>query len=208
MRSRLNTFRDLVRNEQGSSLVEFAIVATLLVTLVFGIVEFGLVFRDRLTIGNAGQTSARVGTAVGNQPEADYVMLQALEQTLTALPSGGVGIVKYVEFYRADANGNPDGGCPGPNCMKYSYTFVDGPGPLCDWTPCPDPDNFTGWGGPWIPNLRNVQVDNLDVMGVRITFSHTWITQGLLPLSDVSCNAPPGDCWVDTSTMRMEPQQF
>lgn len=183
-------------------------VAVLLLMMVFGIVEFGLAFRDRLTVGNAVQTAARVGTAVGNVDEADFVMLQALEQTLSNLPSSGIGVVKYVEFYRSNSNGDPDGGCPGPNCMRYLYTYVDGPGPLCDWTPCPDPDNFSGWGGPWVPTVRNVQVGNLDVMGVRLTFSHDWITGGLVPLPDVGCVAAPSDCWVDTSTMRMEPQQF
>lgn len=68
-------------------MVEFAPVAVLLLTLVFEIIEFGLAFRDRLTISNVGQAAARVGTAVGNGDEADQVMLNALEQTLANLPS-------------------------------------------------------------------------------------------------------------------------
>ncbi len=208
MRSRLNTVRDIRKDEAGSSMVEFALVAVLLLMIVFGIVEFGLAFRDRLTIGNAGQSAARAGTAVGNGDEADLVMLQALEQTLANLPSGGVDIVQYVDFYKADANGNPDGGCPGPNCVRYAYTYLDGPGPLCDWTPCPDMDNGGSYGGPWTPASRNVQVGNLDVMGVSIVFSHDWITGGLVPLPDVACTSPPNNCWVDTTTMRMEPLQF
>jgi hypothetical protein len=27
-------------------------------------------------------------------------------------------------------------------------------------------------------------------------------------LPDVACSSPPSNCWVDTTTMRMEPQQF
>ena len=61
MRSRLNTMRDGRSDERGSSMIEFAVVATLLFMLVFGIVEFGLAFRDRLTVGNASQSAARVG---------------------------------------------------------------------------------------------------------------------------------------------------
>lgn len=189
-------------------MVEFALVAVLLLTLVFGIIEFGLAFRDRLTIGNAGQTAARVGTAVGNGDEADQVMLNALEQTLANLPSSGVGVVKYVDFYKADANGDPVGGCPGGDCVRYTYVYQDGPGPLCDWSPCPGMDGSGGYGGSWVPSARNVQVGNLDVMGVSIVFSHDWITGGLVPLPDVDCASPPGDCWVDTTTMRMEPLQF
>ena len=131
-------------------MVEFALVAVLLLMLVFGIIEFGLAFRDRLTIGNAGQTAARVGTAVGNADEADFVMLQALEQTLANLPSSGVGVVKYVDFYKANAAGNPTSGCPGAACVRYTYVYQDGPGPLCDWVPCPDPSSGSpvyGGGG-------------------------------------------------------------
>jgi Flp pilus assembly pilin Flp len=200
--------RRLERDEDGSSMVEFALVAVLLLMILFGIVEFGLAFRDRLTIGNAGQSAARVGTAVGNGPEADQVMLDALEQTLANLPSGGIGIVKYVDFFEADANGNPASSCPGSKCVRYTYNYQDGPGPLCDWNPCPGDDGSGGYGGAWVPSVRDVQVGNLDVMGVDIVFSHDWITGGLVPLPDVSCTSPPSDCWVDRTTMRMEPQQF
>jgi hypothetical protein len=189
-------------------MVEFAMVAVLLLMILFGIVEFGLAFRDRLTIGNASQSAARVGTAVGNGPEADQVMLESLEQTLANLPSGGVGVVRYVDFFQADSNGNPDGGCPGPNCVRYTYVYQDGPGPLCDWNPCPGYDGSGGYGGAWTPTARDVKVGSLDVMGVDVVFSHEWITGGLVPLPDVACTSPPSNCWVDRTTMRMEPQQF
>ncbi len=208
MRSRSNTFRGLRSDESGSSMVEFAITATLLFMLLFGIVEFGLAFRDRLTIGNASQTAARVGTAVGDDPQADYIMLQALEQTLSNLPSSGVGIVEYVLFYESDINGDPTSPCPGAGCMRYDYDYDDGPGPNCDWDPCPDIDSGGAYNGTWVPGDRDVKVGSLDVLGVSIVFSHDWITNGLVPLPDVSCDAPPGNCWVDTTTMRMEPQQF
>ena len=46
-------------NNRGSALVEFAIVATLLLTLVFGIIECGLVMKDYLTIQQAAREGAR-----------------------------------------------------------------------------------------------------------------------------------------------------
>lgn len=55
-------------------MVEFAIVCLLLLTLVFGIIEFGLVIRDALTLNQAvregaraaalGKSSAEIGTLV------------------------------------------------------------------------------------------------------------------------------------------------
>jgi hypothetical protein len=195
--------------EQGAALVEFTLVAFLLLTLVFGIVEFGLAFRDRLTIGNASQGAARVGTAMGRDLTADLAVLQALEQTLSTLPGSGVGIVAYVDVFEANNLGLPTGGCPTGQCNRYFYAYIDGPGPLCDWAPCPDPDaGYSGWN--WSPADREVAVGNLDVMGVEITFGHEWVIGSLVPLPDVSCDnaATPTDCWADTALMRMEPQQF
>jgi hypothetical protein len=195
--------------ERGAAIVEMAFIVPLLLMLVFGIVEFGIAFRDRLTIGNASQGAARVLTAMGQDLSADLAVLQSMEQTLSNLPSGGVGIVSHVDVFRANASGLPDSGCPGPACNRYQYTYVDGTGPLCDWSPCPDPSaGYAGWG--WAPDVRNVAVDNLDVAGVRITFGHDWITGGLVPLPDVACDGgwPPTNCWFDDSVMRMEPQTF
>lgn len=189
--------------------MEMAIVAPLLLLLLFGIIEFGLAFRDRLTVSNAAQAAARVATAVGNRDDADYRVLQSVEQTISNLPSGGLGVIEYVEVYLADSNGEPTGGCPGGSCNRYQYTYVDGSGPLCDWTPCPDPDaGFNVNSLNWPPPSRNVEVGNLDVLGVRIVYSHTWVTGGFLPVPAVDCASPPSDCWTDTAIMRMEPQQF
>ncbi len=196
-------------DERGAALVEFTIVAFLLLTLVFGIVEFGLAFRDRLTIGNATQSAARVGTAVGRDLTADLAILQSLEQTLSTLPGSGVDTVAYVDVYKANNVGQPVGGCPTGECNRYFYSYIDGPGPQCDWSPCPDPDDgYSGWN--WSPADREVEVGNLDVMGVEITFGHAWVVGSLVPLPDVDCNnnPTPTNCWADTALMRMEPQQF
>jgi hypothetical protein len=195
--------------ESGAALVEFTIVAILLLTLVFGIVEFGLAFRDRLTVGNATQGAARVGAAVGRDLTADYAILQSLEQSLSTLPNSGIDIVAYVDVFRSDGNGQPVGGCPNGSCNRYFYDYIDGPGPLCDWNPCPDPDaGYGSWN--WSPADRNVEVGNLDVMGVEVSFGHSWVVGSLVPLPDVACNnnPTPTNCWADTALMRMEPQQF
>ena len=46
-------------NNKGAAMVEFAIVALLLVTLVFGIIEFGLLIKDYLAINHAAREGAR-----------------------------------------------------------------------------------------------------------------------------------------------------
>jgi Flp pilus assembly protein TadG len=180
-----------------------ALVVPILLMILFGIIELGIAFRDRLTIGNGTQTAARVGTAMGQQSDADLRMLQSLEQTLANLPGSGVGIVVYVDIFKADANGDPVSG----SVNRYYYQYQQGA--TCYWNPCPDPDaGYSGWD--WPPSSRNIAVGNLDTLGVKVVYGHTWITGGIVPLPNVQCDngTPPTNCWADTALMRMEPQQF
>ncbi len=186
-------------DDEGATLVEFAMITVLLFTLVFGIIEFGFVFRDRLTIANAAQSAARVGAAMGSAPEADISMLRSLEQSLGTLPNSGVGIVRYVDIYKARADGTPDGGCPGANCSRYIY--FPGFSPTCDWSPCPEDPTVVVWTG------RDDALPDLDVLGLQLGFAHDWLTD-FLPMNDVTCVAPGVNCWTERAIMRIEPQVF
>ena len=175
--------------------------------LLFGIIEFGLAFRDRLTIANATQTSARVVSALGSDDTSDFETLKSLEQSLATLPNSGIGIVRHVDIYLANASGQPAGSCgPGGSlCNRYAWD----PQPSgCDWNPCPDPDaGYSGWT--WDPASRDVALPGLDVVGVRVTFAHQWVTGGLVPLPNVDCNTSGfTNCWADTAILRLEPQVF
>ena len=48
-------------NQKGTTAVEFAVVLSLLITLIFGIIEFGLVIFDRHVITSAARKGARAG---------------------------------------------------------------------------------------------------------------------------------------------------
>jgi hypothetical protein len=189
------------RREQGSALVEFALISSILFVMLFGIIEFGLAFRDKLTVANASQGAARVGAAMGTDPASDWLVLESARQSL-----GGAtdqSIVKFIAIFLADDNGDPTTG------RINTYRYSPDSNPLtCDWNPCPDPANFTGYGGGWDPSIRDVSVDGgLDVLGVRIYFTRDWVTGGLLPLDDQACTvASSSECWIDTTLMRLEPK--
>ncbi|MCZ7532990.1 MAG: pilus assembly protein [Acidimicrobiia bacterium] len=192
--------------EQGAALVEMAIVLPILVLLVFGIIEFGMAFNKRLTIGNATQSAARVATAVANNKYADITALRTLEQGLISLPNNGRDVIKSVWIYKAAPDGSP-ADCGGPCINKYTYSYNPFDPTACKWTPCPDPDVPPAETFKWDPEKRNATVGNLDVLGVRVYFSHKWIT-GAVPILDVKCELPPAGCWADTAIMRLEPQQL
>jgi len=53
-----------LRDRRGSSVVEFAMVLPLLLILVSGIIEFGLILYDKVVITNASREGARYGIVV------------------------------------------------------------------------------------------------------------------------------------------------
>ena len=156
MMSLRRTSKRLARgNDRGAALVEFAVVLPLLMALLLGMVEFGLAFRDWLTINSASRSGARVGTAAGQNAAADILVLQAIE---AALSSSTFGDVTAVVIYQSNDDGDP---IPG---QQNRYVPVAG---ACGWHPCPDPDVGATYGGRWVPAVRQVTVSPgtpLDVM--------------------------------------------
>jgi Flp pilus assembly protein TadG len=55
----MNTKRNTRRNEEGQAMVEFAMILPILITLVFGIIQFGILFNHSLTLTDAVRTGAR-----------------------------------------------------------------------------------------------------------------------------------------------------
>ncbi|GMQ94597.1 MAG: hypothetical protein BMS9Abin12_2095 [Acidimicrobiia bacterium] len=211
----MNIARSGMKDQRGTALVEMAIAAPLLILLVFGILEFGLAFQDRLTVSNGTQSAGRVVAALGNAEDADIATLQAVEQSLGLLANTGAGVIKHVQIWKSDGSGNPASPCVAPgnggaDCNWYEYK----PLTACRWEPCPDPA-VTGYqfGGLFVPTGRDVTLNKtgpdvgLDTVGVTVLFSHDWLT-GVLPIPDVICEADGDNCWADTALFRLEPQNF
>jgi Flp pilus assembly protein TadG len=74
-------------------LVEAAIVTPLVMTLLLGLVEFGLLAKDHLTVSNGSRAGARVGSAAGTDPLADYTVLQAVQGATASLATVDTVIV-------------------------------------------------------------------------------------------------------------------
>lgn len=62
-----------LRDEKGQSMVEFALVLPVLVAVVFGIIDFGWLFFNKLSVENGAREGAR------------YAAVQAAEQTPDAM---------------------------------------------------------------------------------------------------------------------------
>ncbi len=96
----------------GAAVVEMAVVAPVLLTLLFGIIEFGWVFMAYQTITNAAREGARTATLQGSTDDdiEDRVntymeparLPQYSLQVVTSLESLGTGL--FVQHYQASDN--------------------------------------------------------------------------------------------------------
>ena len=183
------------QGERGAALVEFVMVIPLLLALLIGIAEFGIAMRDWLTVTSATRAGARVGTAAGQDQQADLLILQSVE---SAMGIGDIDDVTQVWIFLADEDGEPSSSICGANCSLYVRSAT-----ACGWDPCPDIANGGSYpDSPWLPADRRVTItatEELDRMGVRIVFEHQWLSE-FLGFGTAT--------WRDDAVMRMEPQQF
>lgn len=70
--------------ERGAVLVEAAIVTPLITLLVFGLIEFGFAWKDKLTLASAARAGARAGTVAGLEERADFEILKAIEGSIAS----------------------------------------------------------------------------------------------------------------------------
>jgi len=64
-------------NQKGQSIVEFAIILPILLLVVMGIFQFGLMFNAYLTVENVTREGARTGALGGSNTEIKSVIVSA-----------------------------------------------------------------------------------------------------------------------------------
>lgn len=96
--------------EDGAALVEFAIVLPLLLIVVFGIISFGLIFNDKLSLTDGAREAGRFGATL---PVTNFASPgDPMQQWLDAIASRAV----------ADAAGSLDAGVPNRTiCVAYVH---------------------------------------------------------------------------------------
>jgi hypothetical protein len=164
------------RREGGAAMVEMAVVLPLLLLLVIGILEYGLLFGEKLTIAAATSSATRTGATMGQEDTADIRILEAVEAGLYSQVDSEVLI--SVEIFLADE-------VTGARVASKVNTYVFDSSVSCKWIPCPDPlDPSFAYGGSWVPEDRNTTLfpggGGLDVLGVEVTYFHDSITD-LIP---------------------------
>ena len=85
---------------KGAAVVELAVVLPLLLTIVFGIIEFGWVFMVRETLVNSSREGCRVAVLQGSTQQA------IMEQVAASM--AGVGLSNYSVRITSSTPANPN----------------------------------------------------------------------------------------------------
>ena len=83
------------RNERGAVAVEMALITPLLVLLVFGIIQFGIVLAQQVALGNGARQGARLGVVGGRTCAQIQSEAQAAASTV-AMASSQVWVAVYL----------------------------------------------------------------------------------------------------------------
>jgi len=160
------------RSERGAALVEFALVVVVLFTIVFGLIEGGLLIRASNNVSSSAGDAIRRAAVASDAADADWQVLQQLR---------GRGLlesaeVNYVVVYRAtDGVTQPSAACLGGTpvaneCNVYERADFELDRAAFD---CTD----SGLDGSWCPTDRQDDTDRdaISFIGLYINADYNGI---------------------------------
>jgi hypothetical protein len=171
----------------GQGLVEFALVIPIFTALLMGVIEFGFLYNNLLTVQYAARQGASAAAEAGGVDGADCSILNAVEHALT--PPIDHQRVEFVEIFQSDSAGDA---VPGAINRYVREGILDCPGTGTQ------PYTLVGAEGYPQSGRHDALVEGLDVVGVRIGYHYV----GMTPVAF-------GRSWdlADGATLRMEPKQ-
>ncbi len=184
--------------ERGVALVEMAIVAPFLALLVAGIVEYGTLWRDDLTVTSATRSAARVVSNAGNTEGADLEGILSLRAALKSID--GVTVEGLLIYDASAVDGQPD-----PSCFDAAGD-PRSRNNLCNYYSAVQIEtltsaSFSGCTGPdasFCPLSRDVnQTGGTTDLGVWVRVQRDFIT-GILPGDGIRIT--------DYTVMKLEPE--
>lgn len=169
------------RRDSGAAAVEFAIVVLLLLTILFGIIEFALLLRDHVSVTSAVRTAARVASSspgagqctpvngttcpASRPPALAQAAADAVQRSGTAMPKDSID---ELWVYKANLQGFPgtatdlaSATCT-TNCIRFRWVDAN--------------DRFTYQSGTWDTSQINACIGSSDAVGVYIKSTHRFIT--------------------------------
>lgn len=88
-------WRRLIRSQRGSQMVEFALLAPILIYLVLCIPVFGMFVRSWIVVSGAARAGAREASLLGVQGSREAVARQAADRNIYIAKEGDNGTVYF-----------------------------------------------------------------------------------------------------------------
>jgi Flp pilus assembly protein TadG len=189
------------RREAGQTLVEFALIFPLFITLMLFIIEFAFVFSALLGINYASRNAALIAAEAGNDVLADCVILAEVERSVGA--PGNPASIQTVMIYRTD-----QGGSSRLATLAYtrggSTTCTKGSGASAVTLTVP----YSSPTGTYtyaqrcnvLAGCASLGRTQIDTIGIEIAYQHTWVT----PIRNFG-GSGTGATLTQSNAMRMEP---
>lgn len=174
--------------ERGAVLIEAAIVMPLILLIVFGILEFGLAFRNTLSVSESTRAGARVAVA---QPRVDGYEANAAAAVSGSLATSGIPAdqIEELVIYKADPEtGRTHLNQDPKDCTVSCWRFTWNEG-SSEFQP------VGGYSWPAASQSACGAIDKTDYLGVYVRARYDFIT-GILPGSLTI---------TEHSVMRLEP---
>jgi Flp pilus assembly protein TadG len=178
------------QRDDGAVVVEAALILPILLMLVFGIIEFGMLFRANTTVSQAARAGARTAVALprvpGYQTFASNAVGGALSTTM------GSDEITYLTIYKANkTTGLPADGGTYKTCTEcYRFTWDK---PTKTWTQLSGPA--------WVHTAQKACGSEAltDYLGVYVEAKYSWITGFFTPFFGSTSTVG------ERTVMRLEP---
>ncbi len=151
-------------------------ILPVLLILVFGMLDFGLAFSDKLTLGNATREGTRIGSALvtgsstpctGDPSAVDVTIIASIQNILRSSGSNlDMGHIVSIRIFRANAAGKAVGG----DVNVWQYT--PGSGPDADPGPGTEKLDFSPSSVAWPACRRDNNINAPDSLGVSIDYQY------------------------------------
>jgi Flp pilus assembly protein TadG len=86
------TKRIQIRNEQGQTMTEFALVLPVLALILFAVIQFGIVFNNYVTLTDATRAGARKAAVSRDDPNRDADVMAAVQSSASDLDASKLSV--------------------------------------------------------------------------------------------------------------------
>lgn len=175
------TTGDRRSGRRGQSMVEFAMIVSVVMLLLLGMLEFGFVFDHHLSLEYATREGARVGAALANgggamgcgsgqSPNAATVDQTIVAAVQRILKSPGSPIIEAnineIRIYKSDTNGDQTGS------SANVWTYTPAAGPVVDGAAL----DFSQSGGTGWAACSRDNGATPDSIGVSLSYTYHLVT--------------------------------